>query len=334
MTDASRSRVKNVSLLALKAAVTIGLLWLIASKTDFSDAGNRLSSADAGFVGAALALIGLQVAINVLRWRLIMSLGTATLDLRKTAWVYMESMFFNQALPSVVGGDALRIYRAGRLGLGIRQATNGVLLDRLIGLIGLLLIALFCFPLFLDRVDDGPAELAVGALLTAGVGGVLLILLVAALPDGIARIRVADEIRAFCRHARRGFGTPRISLSTLVLSGTGHLLAITAAFMLAKSVGYDASFVECLIVVPVALLISMAPISIAGWGLREGAMTAGFALIGLGTEGAFAVSILIGLILLVVGLFGGVLWLASGRRTPPQTEGILGPAAPPEKPGS
>ena len=56
------------------------------------------------------------------------------------------------------------------------------------------------------------------------------------------------------------------------------------------------------------------PISIAGWGVREQAMVTAFALIGVPGEGALALSILFGLIALLFGLPGGVVWLMSADR--------------------
>ena len=66
------------------------------------------------------------------------------------------------------------------------------------------------------------------------------------------------------------------------------------------------------IMLPLILLVSMAPISIAGWGVREGAMIVALALVGVSDGDALALSVLFGLALLVIGVIGGVVWILSG----------------------
>ena len=93
-----------------------------------------------------------------------------------------------------------------------------------------------------------------------------------------------------------------------------NLLTILAAYVIVIDAGTSVSFVQCLVVVPPALLISALPIAIGGWGLREGAFVAGFGFIGIPVEDAFLLSVMIGLGVLAVGLMGGGVWLAEGVR--------------------
>ena len=65
---------------------------------------------------------------------------------------------------------------------------------------------------------------------------------------------------------------------------------------------------------PPVLLVMTLPISIAGWGVREQAMVAAFALVGVPGEGALALSIMFGLMGLITGLPGGVVWLISSDK--------------------
>lgn len=300
----------------VKIAVTAGLLALIGWKTDFSEVGEKLLLADAGWIAVALALILTQVLINGYRWKHVSTFEEPALPTARAIGIYFESLFFNQALPSVIGGDALRIFRARTIGIPIRQAATGVILDRFIGLLGLLLIAIASYPFFVSRTTDQAALIGVGGLLAAGAFGVMALFLIGGLPDGMVGFRMGIEARTFCRHARASFTRVTAGLPALIMAMTGHGLMLFAAWSLGKSVGMIVDPVDCFIVVPTALIISMAPITLAGWGLREGAMTAGFLLIGLDGSGGLAISLLIGLILLAIGLFGGLVWLVSGAGRP------------------
>ena len=67
-------------------------------------------------------------------------------------------------------------------------------------------------------------------------------------------------------------------------------------------------------IITVALLLAMAPVSIAGWGVREGVMVAGLGLLGVNADGALALSVLMGLVVLGISLPGGAAWLADTLR--------------------
>jgi len=67
-------------------------------------------------------------------------------------------------------------------------------------------------------------------------------------------------------------------------------------------------------VVPLVLLVTALPISIAGWGVREGSMVVGLGLLGVPESDAALVSVVIGLIGVGLGALGGLTWLVSGNR--------------------
>jgi glycosyltransferase 2 family protein len=86
------------------------------------------------------------------------------------------------------------------------------------------------------------------------------------------------------------------------------------------------TFVEALIVVPTVLLLTTLPVSVAGWGVREGAMVAGFGFLGIPAEGALTVSVLFGVAQILVSLPGGVVWMLGRPKgePPPELGGMAG----------
>ena len=85
----------------------------------------------------------------------------------------------------------------------------------------------------------------------------------------------------------------------------------------AEALGMAIVPVDCLLLVPPIILFTMVPISLAGWGVREGAMVVGFGLVGVPAADALALSVTFGLVNAVTGLPGGLLWLIGERRLPP-----------------
>ncbi|MBF0247192.1 MAG: flippase-like domain-containing protein [Alphaproteobacteria bacterium] len=86
-------------------------------------------------------------------------------------------------------------------------------------------------------------------------------------------------------------------------------------YALAVGMGNDIGIVECLVLFPPVLLVQTLPISIAGWGVREGAMVTLFAFAGVSADSALALSLLFGVAIAVTSLPGAILWVLSGKRT-------------------
>ncbi len=97
-----------------------------------------------------------------------------------------------------------------------------------------------------------------------------------------------------------------------------HLLTIATVTLFARGTGISLSFFNCLLIVPTVMLVTTIPISIAGWGVRESAMVAGFGLIGMAPGDALALSVLYGLFTILIALPGGVVWLVTRPRGRPE----------------
>lgn len=100
---------------------------------------------------------------------------------------------------------------------------------------------------------------------------------------------------------------PIVGVSALV-----HLLAGATMWLIARGLDVPVGLVDCLVLMPPIVLVAGMPLSIAGWGLREGAVVAVFGLAGVPVDGALLMSILFGAMLLLVSLPGG-LFLALGE---------------------
>jgi uncharacterized protein (TIRG00374 family) len=90
-------------------------------------------------------------------------------------------------------------------------------------------------------------------------------------------------------------------------------MASTAAYLLASAVGVNADFFTVFFLFPIVLLFSMLPVSLGGWGVREGVMVLLFGLVGTPREDALAISVLFGICSTIAGLPGAVAWLFSHR---------------------
>ena len=98
------------------------------------------------------------------------------------------------------------------------------------------------------------------------------------------------------------------------LSIFSHAWTVLIAFVLSLGMGVEVGLLEMMVLVPPVVLMSMLPISLAGWGVREGAMVAALGLVGVAPADALALSVVFGLILLIGALPGAAIWFVTGRR--------------------
>lgn len=320
MTDAPAPRrsLRKAILLALKVAVTGLLFWYLAGQVDLAQIGALLAQANPGLLTLATGVIFIQLAFNSARWVRLLAMDQAFLPFGKAYRFYLEGMFFNQALPGAFGGDVVRVYRVRAFCRTLGQAVNSALLDRLTGLMGLAIVIAGGLPLLMQRTSDGGVLSGFAIVFALGAVGILCAFGLARMSEegtgGKARTALVGFARLFTRlikHPAEAFPVLTYALGT-------HLLLVGIAYVSAVALGLEFTLIECLIVVPTSVLVSTLPISLGGWGVREGAMVAGFALIGAsGSDaGAVALGIVIGLQMLVVGLIGGGVWLLGGAVRP------------------
>lgn len=294
----------------LRLAVAAGLLALLALSLDAGAALGRLRQAHPLWLAAALAALSIQTLLSAWRWRLVAGAFGIGLGRRQAVAEYYLSQIVNQAVPGGVAGDVGRAWRSAAPG-GLMRAGGAVLVERLAG--NLMLLAVLAAVSLLLAIlpgDQGlPAALPLQVLAAAGFA-VLAGLGLAAL---LGRRRAAGPLRAALARVAAGGILPRLTLLSL-----GTVLANLAAFALAaRATGTALPVGAALMLVPLILGAMLVPVTISGWGLREGAAAALFPLAGLGAEAGLAASIAFGLLFLVASLpgLGVMLWARTRNAT-------------------
>jgi len=226
----------------------------------------------------------------------------------------MISTFFNQTLPSSIGGDAMRIWLVAKKS-GWRIATYSVLLDRVVGVISLAILVVACLPWTLELVRN---PIGRSALLVIGFGSIAAGLIFISFAwerfRFLHRWSVTRHLADSAAVAVAILRSPSVLSPISILSFIGHLLTVVIAWLAARSVNADLSLLNALFLVLPVVLVAIVPISIAGWGVREGAMVAAFAYAGLPQSDGLLVSLLFGAAYLVLGAVGGLIWVTTTNR--------------------
>ncbi len=301
------------SLLA-KALVTAGLAWLIADKVDIAAVADRFRAIDVGWLALALGTVLLQYALAALRWDLILHALHSPLRRRQVVEIFLIGLFFNQALPSSIGGDALRIWRSYNVGLRLGRAVSSVLLDRALGFVALFLLAAVGLPWSFQLFGDHPMRWAPPLFIAAALFGLAVLLSLDRLPQAWQRWRLVRGLAGLARDGRQVLLKPRPLLAMLAVGLASAVASVAVIWLEGRALGLPLSFLSCLMLVPILFTVTAVPISLAGWGLREGAAIFLFGLVGLQEHDALALSLAIGLMAAFTSLPGGLVWALTRER--------------------
>lgn len=303
---------KNQFLVILKVLVSGGLIWFLLSSIDIGAAKDRILGADPVMILCAGLVLLVQMGVGGARWWAVMRAIETPLpwfELTKLFWI---GGFFSQALPSSVGGDPIRIYMAYKDGLPLNKAINGVMLERVVTIIGLTVLVIAVQPWFVPKLNAETQMLTLTVLAMLGAGtifGVIVLLNLDRLPEALSKFRIVRGMNALAADSRLLFLRLKGALLASVFGILTHVNISLCVFFLAMSIGVDVTWLDCMVLMPLVILVTTLPISIAGWGVREGAMVTAFALVGVPGEGALVLSLMLGILGIVMMIPGGGFWL-------------------------
>ena len=303
---------KNQILVILKVIVSGGLIWFLLSSIDIGAAKDRILGADPVMILCAGVVLLIQMGVGGARWWAVMRAIETPLpwfELTKLFWI---GGFFSQALPSSVGGDPIRIYMAYKDGLPLSKAINGVMLERVVTIIGLTILAIAVQPWFVPKLNAETQMLTLTVLAMLGAGtifGVIVLLYLDRLPEALSKFRIVRGMNALAADSRLLFLRLKGAVLASIFGILTHVNISLCVFFLAMSIGVDVTWLDCMVLMPLVILVTTLPISIAGWGVREGAMVTAFALVGVPGEGALVLSLMLGILGIVMMIPGGGFWL-------------------------
>ena len=296
----------------IKITLSAAMVAIVVHAFDVKGVAAHFMKVDVGTLVLVVA-IALGIALlHTLRWMAVIDATGHRLTFKTALRLVLIGHFFNQALPSSVGGDAMRVWCAYRAGLVLSIAVKTVVVDRLLSLVSLLVLAAIGLPWLLDVVIDPVARWALSSVVLAGLAGAAAFLALARLPRFALRWRAVRALVDVAKLSRKVLSHLRYAVPVVGLSIMSFLGFAVIVFAIARAMQIDVTVRDCVLLVPPVILVTVIPVSIAGWGLREGAMVVAFGFINVPAGAAFAMSVLFGLTLAVASLPGSLLWWLSG----------------------
>lgn len=307
---------RRILLSTIKILISAALLYLALRKVNLIELGARINNvASLGWLALAIAVTLVQIFLGVLRWCEVSAECGAPLPVGLAMRYNMIGTFFNQTLPSSIGGDAVRLWLVARAGAGWRAATYSIFVDRAIGLIALAIIIVATLPWSYDLIADPHGRSALLFIDLVALAGGLGFLLFGVLQwPWLKRWWGTHHIHACAVIANRVIFNKDRGPKVTILSLSVHVLTVVMAWCVVRSIAAPVSFGQAFQLVPPVILITMVPISIAGWGVREATMGLAFGYAGLVSSEGVNISLLFGAVSFIVGAFGGLVWILSAEK--------------------
>ena len=323
-----RSQIRN-ALIVLKLTVSTVLLVVLFRRADIPSMAARFRQMDPVWTIAALGVYGLMLAVSAWRWRLLLRVQTVEASMGTLTRSFLVATFFNNFLPSNIGGDVVRVADTAPLTGSKTLATTVVLIDRILGLIALLVLAAAAsglawrYGLPLDGMQY------VWLALVGFTCGLLFFLRYPEKLTRTVRSILADRLEAV-----------QVRLQNLVAAVSrfaqeprelwvafGGALVVQALLILfyvctARSLSVPFPLLAASVIVPISLAVQMVPLSINGFGVREAVFAFFFTSLGLNVSSALTLSLGSAMLIMLFSLSGGAVFLMRPRRTrfPPQDQ--------------
>ena len=290
----------------VQIALTVILLVALVRLLDPAKLRQLLQAANPVWLTVGFVILVTQQIISAERWRLVVVALSAP-QYRMSFYLFWQglSMLCSMVLPSIIGADLVRTYAlSGRTPIG--TVVRIVLIDRALGLLALatlVIVSVLILPRFF--VSQPLLLLSVAIAVCGPATYLVLTRFVPRLKGSHRIVLAARQLGLDLRRTVEGAGSARVILISLSL----HMLSVFAFLALGNAIGMpEVNLVHYLAIVSCALLVTIIPISIGGWGIRESALVIGFGLLSVEPERAFTLSATFGLLVMlssaVVALLG------------------------------
>lgn len=316
---AQPSRTRRYLITAIKALVSLALLALLLSRVDVARLWAGASRASIPWLLAALAVWTLNVAASTWRWHLLLEAQDVRLPRKKLFGSLLVANFFSNFLPSNIGGDVIRIRDTAPAAQSTTLAATVVLVDRGLGLMGLVLISALGATMAVGLHGQGVLPVWPSWLWAGFFAGAAIAVPAMYAPNGVGRLLqplkllhpewVGDRITMLTETLAKFRERP----SSLIGCFGGAVLvqALVVAFYLAvvHALHMPVTTSDLAVIVPLSLIVQMLPVSVNGFGVREATFSFYFTRVGLPIESAVLLSLVAAGLTMLHSLSGAAVYV-------------------------
>jgi len=309
---------KKAVLLLVRVVISVSLIvFLIKTQLkDFQSIIGILKSSDKVLLLLSLSTHVFGIWITAVRWKALLStqkvrLGTGTLTV-----TVLIGYFFNNFLPTSIGGDVFRTYDASKkANIPLSTSASVIIVERFSGVVSAVTYAVAA--LFLGFTAIGNQSVIIPIVIFFVMTVILAFLIIN--PSVFRLDKISNKFK-FMRKLRRKLSNvyktlmsfkkyKLVLIKTLVFSFLLQFAVILNYYLAARALGIDLTLTAFIFIVPVVSTITMIPISIGGIGIRENSLVFIMVAMGIANEKAFLCSLLILFMLILIGMVGGIAYI-------------------------
>lgn len=304
--------------LFLKIAASVILILVIFSKIDFYKVIETIRHVDIRLLLLTnFIFLFANVILCPIKIKLLLRADGHNVPLKEIISIYWIGMFFNRFLPGGIGGDVIKAYSLAKMAKDSEKAISSVLMERLSGIFAIVPIVLFSLALYYNKL---PLSLTRDVLLIifAVIAG-MVVLFNKRIMEGLISIleglklkgleRFTSKIRgsylSFYNYKNHGLAVFQV----FILSVLFYMISISAMWLLAASINFNAPITYFFIFLPIIFIIETVPITISGIGVRESAYAYFFSMAGFDPSLAVSLSFLQFFLGMVNSSFGGIIFV-------------------------
>jgi uncharacterized protein (TIRG00374 family) len=315
---------KRVLVPLLKVGLSGGLLYLLLSRIDVRQLWDVASRASGWWLGAACGLYVFQLLLGAWKWGLLLRAQGIEMNTRTLFSSCLVALFFNNFFPGTIGGDVMRIGDTAAQAGSKTLATTVIMMDRVLGLLGLVLAG--AVAVSLAPADSGQLPVSIRWLWACLLAGAMLLVAVLLWPDVLKRlagvtgmtrrewivIRLGRLVDALVRFRRR----PSALVGGLAAAISVHAVLIVFYIAIVRSMSIPVPAGHVAVLIPMSFIVQAVPISFNGLGVREATFSIYFARLGVPLESALAVSFTSVLIAVLMSLAGAIVYVLRRPASP------------------
>lgn len=296
----------------LLAALIFYFLVKIVSYHDFK---REILNAKLSFLVMALSSLIGRTSLMAWRWQILLNIKGYQYPLSTLLRFYFIGFFFNNLLPTAIGGDVTRAVILSRHKIAKRTVGSSILMERLLGVLSLLVISSLSYLTCCNdmALKSNIINTAGQFVLIAGLAGFTIFLIPIFIRNHLYRFRpslnILQKIVAVLNEFAEYWIKPFNLLVSLSITCACQLFGVLSVYLVALSIGQQIPFIYFSFLLPIIWLAIMLPISINGLGVREGMFVLLFGLIGMTRQSAIAISLLCLAFVYGQSLIGGFLFL-------------------------
>lgn len=282
-------------------------IWLLLQQ-DWAKTLESLSNVPLWLLPLVFALYISGMLINSLRWNFLLKAQNVDIPVLETLKLFITGAFASNFLPSTIGGDTLRAVGLLKYNISLTLSAASVVLDRLMNVLATMTFLPFSFALFGKQLELF-SSISVG--LNLSLPNILLLGMVSISKGWPERwlVKIKNWLSRLWGIVKVWLHRPGVLIGAFVLSWLSTFVIFLGIWMLARGLGMDLAIFEVMGIMVLTYFISMLPISINGYGLREIAVTALYVQVGASLEQASTLAVITRFMLLLETL-PGALWLS------------------------